>query len=212
MRFAVITPTIGRATLSRCLMTMTQSVYKDFVHFVVGDGPQGDWVKKQAFQHRCEYLQTPEREGFYGTAPRNLALAVIESGDHGVFDYIVFVDDDNVLLEPTLYNIVHGAAKVNRPGIIWWDVLFTNKYMTRYDILPKCRAPLVQGDWDSLSAAYRADAVRGLRWKSVYRHDWEYGKEALAAAGGSITKLDMVGGVHFLSWDTYEPEKPGTNQ
>jgi glycosyltransferase involved in cell wall biosynthesis len=209
MRFAIITPTIGRATLSRCLITMAQSVYKDFEHFVVGDGPQSDWVKKQAFQHRCQYLETPKREGFYGTGPRNFALEAIESGAYGAFDYIVFVDDDNVLLEPTLYNIVHGPAKSMRPGIIWWDVLFTNKYMTRYDLLPKGREPLVQGDWDSLSAAYRADAVRSLRWRAVYRHDWEYGHAALSAARGSITRLDMVGGVHFLSWDTYEPEKPG---
>jgi glycosyltransferase involved in cell wall biosynthesis len=207
MRFAIITPTIGRETLVRCLMTMANSVYKDYVHFVVGDGPQTVWVKKKAFKYNAVYLETPKSEGFYGTAPRNLALETIESGKYGPFDYILYVDDDNVLLEPTLYNIVHGPAKEKRPDIIWWPVLFTNKYMTRYDLLPKGGKPLIQGDWDSLSAAYRTESARGVRWEAVYRHDWLYGNEVARRCDRYVEKLDMVGGVHFLSWDTYEPEK-----
>lgn len=74
--------------------------------------------------------------------------------------------------------------------------------------MPRAGKPLVQGDWDALNALYRSDVIRGLRWKPVYSHDWLFSQEASRRAGGQWTKIGGVGGVHFLSWDTYELPRP----
>lgn len=204
--FAIITPTIGRDTLSRCLGMMRHQVLKDFdyIQIVVGDGPQQIREQCEAEPH-VVYMETTVKEGFYGTAPRNAALEAIEKGKFGNVAYILFVDDDNLLLEPALYNIMATIQRSNRPPLLWQDILFTNKYKTEYCIMPSGGKPVVEGDWDSLSGIYRADVIHGLRWKAVYRHDYLFALEAQVRSGGAPwVKCPGIGGVHCLSWDTYE--------
>lgn len=210
VRFAIITPTIGRDTLKRCLLMMRHQVMKehyDYVQFVVGDGPQdpqvAEWCKQES---RVIYLETPTKEGFYGTNPRNVALNAIEEGRFGQFDYVLFLDDDNLLLEAALYNLVSAICVFDRPPLLWHDILFTNKYRTEYSILPVNGKPVAQGDWDSLNGVYRTDVIRGLRWQAVYEHDFLFAKEAQARVQVPWVKCLGVGAVHCLSWDTYEPK------
>lgn len=207
--FAIITPTIGRQVLKRCLMTMEHQVHKDYLQIVVGDGPQEEWVAQECERFGVRFIDTLKKEGFYGTAPRNKALDLIERGEFGDFRYILFLDDDNLLLEPTLYNL-HGTIQAyENPALIWHEILFTNKYKTSYYVLPKCGEPMKDGDWDSLSAVYRADVIDGLRWKPVYNHDLLFAKEATLRAGGAPwVKCEGVGAVHCLSWDTYDQRPP----
>lgn len=206
--FAIITPTIGRETLKRCFITMQHQVRKDFMQIVVGDGPQPEWVKQECLKYGCRYVETEIKEGFYGTAPRNYVLELLESGALGEYKYVLFLDDDNLLLEPALYNIHETIQKHNSPPLIWHDILFTNKFQTKYFILPQGREPLKEGDWDSLNCIYRADIIRGLRWKAIYNHDWQFAREAAARAEGRLVKCDGIGAVHFLSWDTFDLKKP----
>lgn len=203
--FAIITPTIGRDTLRRCLITMRHQILTDYLQIVVGDGHQEPWVKEEcAREERVHYFETAAKEGFYGTAPRNAALELLESGALGEFGYVLFVDDDNVLLEPSLYNLREQVVNHDRPPLLWYDVLFTNKYKKQYYVIPECRKPLVQGDWDGLNSVFRADVIRGLRWKPVYSHDYLFACEASERAGYQWVRCEGVGAVHHLSWDTYE--------
>jgi glycosyltransferase involved in cell wall biosynthesis len=209
MRFAIITPTIGREVLKRCLITMKHQVHNDFLHIVVGDGPQDKWVVDECSAHNCYYTNTEVKEGFYGAAPRNHALKLIESGNLGYFDYICFVDDDNVLLESALYNVAKHVKDNNNPPLVWHDILFTNKYKTIYYVMPKYGKPLIEGDWDFLNCFFRSDVIRGIRVKQEYNHDHLFTTEVDVRAGHKWSKCDGIGGVHFLSWDTYELKKPG---
>jgi glycosyltransferase involved in cell wall biosynthesis len=207
MRFAIITPTIGRDTLLRCLITMRRLVLNgiDYTQIVVGDGPQEQWVAEECMRDKhIYYIETPTKEGFYGTSPRNHALELIESDKLGQFDYVLFVDDDNILLEPTLYNLAATIETNNHPPLIWHEILFTNKYQTQYFVLPKGHEPLKEGDWDSLNGVYRTDVIKGLRWKPIYNHDYHFAKEATDKAGAGWVRCDGIAGVHCLSWDTYE--------
>ncbi len=208
MRFAIITPTIGRDTLKRCLITMKHQVYKNFLHIVVGDGPQEEWVEKATKENGCHYFCLSKAEKYYGIAPRNAALDLIESGKLGEFDYILFLDDDNILLEPALYNVNKTAVENDLPPLIWQDILFTNKFNTEYFVLPKCGKPLIQGDWDSLSGIFKSDILKGLRMKQEYAHDVLFAIEASNRADNKWVKTNGIGGVHFLSWDTWELPKP----
>ena len=211
IRFAIITPTIGRETLKRCLLTMKHQVHKHFVHIVVGDGPQDSWVRDECEKYNesispsseCFYIQTDVKEGVYGANPRNFALQNLENGKFGTYEYVLFLDDDNILLEPTLYNANNTILLNNRPPLLWQDILFTNKYKTEYFILPKGGSPLVNGDWDGLNGIYRADILKGLRHQPVYTQDLTIGLEAAARANNQWVKVNGIGGVHCLSWDTY---------
>lgn len=209
MRFAIITPTIGRETLKRCLITMRHQVYKNYVHIVVGDGPQEQWVKDECEENKCYYVNTHIKEGGYGAAPRNLAMSMIEKGEFGNIDYVVFVDDDNVLLESALYNIAKVAIENNSPPLIWHDILFTNKYKTMYYTMPICKNVMQEGDWDFLNCFFRLDIIYGMRAKPVYNQDFKFAAEADIRANHKWVKCDGVGGVHFLSWDTFELNKIG---
>lgn len=185
----------------------------EYVHLVVGDGCQPGAqaiVRRESLDDnfgRLKYSETRVAEGFYGTAPRNLGLELVESGRYGQIDYVIFLDDDNLLLEPALYNLNATIRDNNFPPLVWHDIIFTNKYTTDYKVFPLGGKPVVQGDWDSLSGIYKLDAVRGLRWEPVYEHDFLFAKAAQEKANASWVKCPGIGAVHCVSWDTYEQEK-----
>lgn len=205
--FAIVTPTIGRDTLTRCLITMRHQIVKDYLQIVIGDGPQEPHVKEQCLkEERVHYIETQVKENFYGTTPRNMALETIESGKLGKFNYILFLDDDNILLESALYNILNTAIDNNKPPLIWHDILFTNKFETKYSIMPKGGVPLMERDFDGLNCIFRSDIIHGLRFGKSYDHDFQFAKLASERANGQWVKCNDIGGVHCLSWDTYDQQ------
>lgn len=203
-RFGIITPTIGRDVLKRCLLTMKHQVYRNFLHIVVGDGKQNEWVRKECEENQCYYFETNNADKFYGAGPRNAALDLIESGKLSHFDYIFFLDDDNILLEPALYNAAKIVCDNNAPPLMWQDILFTNKYNTTYYILPNGKEPLHEGDWDNLNCFYRSDIILGNRFERHYSQDYLFSKSASEKCDHKWIKCPGVGGIHFLSWDTFE--------
>jgi glycosyltransferase involved in cell wall biosynthesis len=181
---------------------MRNQVYKDFVHIVVGDGPQENWVERDCREYGCHYFNTPVRENAYGAGPCNAGIDLIESGKLGPIDYVLFLDDDNILLELALYNINMTAEKNGRPPLIWQDILFSNRYYSEYFILPKCGEPLTQGDWDSLNCIIRTDLLNNLRFQPTYIRDYLMSVQLNSRADNKWVKAPGVGGIHFLSWDT----------
>lgn len=201
-RFVIITPTIGRNPLRRCVSAITEQVWTDYRQIVVGDGPQESWVKEFVESHsQCIYLETLTRTNNWGCDPRNLALEKIET-DYPA-DYIIFVDDDNVLLESALHNIHWKAISLGEPPLLCQDICFLNKYTTKYVVYPTVMPP-EQTKWDGLNGIYRADVVKGLRWIPGYAHDFFFTKEAMKKAGvEDFPKVEGINGIHHLSWDTY---------
>lgn len=189
-RFCIITPTIGRQSLKRCVESLDGQIFRDFIHIVSGDGPQNPWVGKYCAERKLVYMETPvkEKSGSYGAAPRNLALRSMPK-----CDYVFFLDDDNVLLEPALYQMNMASVEANDPPLLYQD------------IIPKSFRLVVEGEWDLLNGIYRSDVVRGVDFKPSYKNDFLFAQDVVARlpAGTPWIKVKGVGGIHHLSWDTY---------
>lgn len=202
-RFCVITPTIGRESLRRCIASLEHQMYRDFEHIVVGDGPQADWVHQLCAEKKSRYLATPAKapKGQFGAAPRNFVLDQLPP-----CDYVLFLDDDNVLLEPSLYRYNEEIVAGNSPPLLYQEIIFTSKYTTDYVVLPRSHDRLVvEREWDLLNGLFRRDVVATVRFKPSYRGDYQFARETWEFAKfAPWTWSKTIGGVHHLSWDTYD--------
>lgn len=203
-RFCVITPTIGRESLKRCIASLETQMYRDFVQVVVGDGPQPEWVRTYCEENMgcfAQYLETPVKEakGAFGAAPRNFAL------DHlPPCDYVCFVDDDNELLETALYQIMKAAMDNGNPPLLYQEILFTNKFMEKYVVFPKDVLLVAERGWDLLNGIYRRDVIGGTRFAPEYRGDFLFAEEITKRVNVPWVKVAGIGGIHHLSWDTFD--------
>ena len=93
--FSIITPTISRPTLARALLSVARQIGPYDEHIVIGDGPQPE-AQKMALEYRhTRYLQTPKTGGF-GATQRDAGVL------DAVGDYLIFLDDDDVLVDGIL--------------------------------------------------------------------------------------------------------------
>lgn len=199
-RFAIITPTIGRPVLKRCVESVRGQVIYDCHHIVVGDGPQEAWVGDYVRSMGSLYYELPSRMRQSGTYCRNFALELIESTLS--CDYVYFLDDDNMLFESAMHNVHHTANKHGNPPMLYHEICYNNVYFTKYFILPR-NMPPVQGDWDGMNGIYRTDVIRGMRWEPVYSHDFLFAQEVIKRVGHSnFVQVEGIAGVHFTAWDT----------
>jgi glycosyltransferase involved in cell wall biosynthesis len=199
-RFGIVTPTIGRKTLKRCIESLDEQIFRSFFHIVVGDGPQPEWVSRFCAEKGVQYIETEKKEGTgtYGANPRNVVLKKLPS-----CDYVIFLDDDNVLMEPSLYQIDFAAVVAGNPPLLYQEILFTNKYKEEYYVLPKDKL-VVEGEWDLLNGIYRRDMIEGVEFKPSYKNDFLFAQEVCALhPDAKWVKVKGIGGIHHLSWDTY---------
>ena len=93
--FTIITPTIGRPELARALLSAARQLGPYDEHIVVGDGIQPD-AQRMALEYRhTRYIETP-RTGGFGAVQRDAGIL------QAVGDYLVFLDDDDVLVDGAL--------------------------------------------------------------------------------------------------------------
>lgn len=189
-RFTIVTPTIGRWDLVKCVTSVVSQrnpnpnnpnlapphwekyTFSDFRQIVVGDGPvQPDWLPNAINWGECIYLQTPIKSDVseYGAPARNLAMEAIET--EYPTDYIIFLDDDNYLLPGCLYHADQAARRNNDPPVVYWDLFLWDKTSDLWLTLPT-EMPPKMGRWDSLNGAFRADVIKGMRWHHEYIADF----------------------------------------
>ena len=93
--FSIITPTIGRPELARALLSAARQLGPYDEHIVIGDGAQPE-AQAMALEYRpTRYIQTPKTGGF-GAAQRDAGIL------DAVGDYLIFLDDDDVLTDGVL--------------------------------------------------------------------------------------------------------------
>lgn len=203
-RFCIITPTFGRESLKRCVVSLEQQMYRNFVQVVIGDGPLPEWVREfceEDYGCFAQYLETPAKEakGAFGAAPRNFALDNLPP-----CDFVVFLDDDNELLETALYQIMKAVVDNDSPPLLYQEILFTNKYMEEYCVFPKTHTLVAEREWDLLNGIYRRDVIGSTRFAPEYRGDFLFAKEIWERLAVPWIKVKGIGGIHHLSWDTYD--------
>lgn len=181
-KYAIITPTIlGREKyLERCIASIKYQMFDDYKHYICGDGfmPSLD-------EPNVIVCCTDKICGFWGNECRNKILR-----DYcGLDDYLLFVDDDNVLL-PTCLNKLSRYSE---------DIIISK--MLRNDIFdPQISYPgsfsnLEMGQIGSLNFCIRSSIARGLLWKhDIYEADFYYFQECRnrcrANGGESIAYID----------------------
>ena len=206
-RIAIITPTIGRPSLRRCVESVMAQISHIHRHIVVGDGPQEPWVKSFCESRGVLYHELPTKQGDFGAHARNFALDFVENNLKP--DYIVFLDDDNELLMSYTYNIDETARLNNNPPLLYQPILHSGKFDTFYKILPATDEIPSNGDWDSLNGIFRSDIIKGVRWEKEYNHDFKFALDAKELAGTNYIKVKGINAIHHVSWDTYDAAVKG---
>ena len=108
--FSVITPTIGRPTLARALVSVARQCGPYDEHIVIGDGPQPA-AQATALEYRhTRYIETPTTGGF-GAVQRDAGIA------QATGDYLIFLDDDDVLVDGVLGAVREIVAET--PGALF---------------------------------------------------------------------------------------------
>lgn len=129
--FSIITPTIGRPTLARALLSAARQLGPYDEHIVIGDGPQPEAQAMAGEYRHTRYLQTPQTGGF-GNAQRDAGIM------QATGDYLLFLDDDDVLVDgilPAVRKIVaetpgalfmfrcrfYGYGAISDGAVLWDD-------------------------------------------------------------------------------------------
>jgi len=121
----IITPTFRRSVsiLERCLLSIDQQTYPHWKHMVIVD--DSDLHPHIAKQTQTRFSRGPQRQfsclGYhssnYGNDPRQHAIF------HLFFqecDFLVFIDDDNIVFPHYLETFVHAIQ--SNPSIQFWIV------------------------------------------------------------------------------------------
>jgi glycosyltransferase involved in cell wall biosynthesis len=195
MKFAVITPTVGRDSLRSALMSVKSQTYGDVIHLVIGDGPQKPHVKQWCDAAGARYIELSETGGCHGAKARNRAMEEIENGN--LADYLIFLDDDNVFFPSTIERYEKGCRDRNNPPMLYQKVIFRNQFNDHWLELPRYNVFPQLGDWDSLNGCFRADIVRGMRWDCNYNHDYILAQRVKEKTGQEFVLIDGHAGVHF---------------
>lgn len=194
MRFAIITPTIGRDSLRSALLSVKSQTFASYVHLVIGDGPQQPYVRHWCDSTGARYLELPESGKCWGAKARDLGMETIEK--EALADYVVFLDDDNIFFPTALERYEKSIRALMEPAMLFQKVVFHNQFNDGWLEVPRSMPPKM-ADWDSLNACYRSDVVAGMRWECDYNHDYLLAQQVIDKTGEQFHMVDGYAGVHF---------------
>jgi len=110
MSVTIITPTYNRdeKILLRCIKSVDSQIYQNFKHIIIVDDNyfnekyiSNDFIKKYSSNSRI-FITLGYRSNNYGNSPRQKCIDDTET------DYIVFLDDDNIIFPNYLYEMING--------------------------------------------------------------------------------------------------------
>jgi glycosyltransferase involved in cell wall biosynthesis len=163
----VIIPTLGRPTLERQLASIATQLCDGDEVLMVGDGPQPLAAKlAEAFGAPLSYfeLRSP-KPNMWGDPQRNFAMPLARG------DYLVFQDDDNVML-PGAFAAMRAAAAED-PGR---PLIFRVRYLDGR-IAPSGDA-LLYGDFDTACGIWPRRGPLGT-WPGAYGGDYFFARQTL---------------------------------
>ena len=165
---SVITPTCGRLeTLKEAIASVDTQSYAHWEHLIVSDGhfPALQLLKSSNCEPRRRYFSTPAIRHF-GNHQRNVGIFNARG------EYLVFLDDDNVLYPQVLASMLSGFRSGD-VDLVFCPIDYDHPKHGIYGdvIMPtegfKC------GDVDSLNAMIRRSlAVKCRGWNDSYFADF----------------------------------------
>ena len=114
MSVTIVTPTYKRAesTLLNCIKSIDAQTYTNYHHMIIIDDDtfEGhvteEFRKKHTNNHR-EFVLLGRRSNNFGNTPRQSGI------DLAVTDFMVFIDDDNVVFPDYLEKMVNGIGSAD---------------------------------------------------------------------------------------------------
>ncbi len=95
MKFSIITPTVGRKSLTRCCESVDAQTFEDWEHIVMYDGDAVLLLNDSPRANR-HFLHTGKKYRNGGNTPRHLAWFFATG------EWTIHIDDDNYLASPTV--------------------------------------------------------------------------------------------------------------
>ena len=144
MTFSVITAASRPLEIIRNLrFYFSMQTFKDFEHIIVYDGPAPDDVKDFLEKEPVIFESLPEKEGHFGTAPRNRGIELATG------KFIVFADDDDYYHEDYLQAFYSLDLDENTMGVVKmnnYGTAIPNKQMSNFPLhgdigTPNCCYP-----------------------------------------------------------------------
>lgn len=154
--FAIVTPTVGRPFLAEAINSVRWQIYQSFVHVIVGDGPQNERTRSLVQQVKNTNVDSimmeelPLKSGGYGSPCRNKALDLIEQ--FNLAEYVVFLDDDNIMLPGSLQRFAEAIEKHNKPEVLYQKTIYKNEKLQ----IGWIDFPLQYIYWDDPNGVYYA--------------------------------------------------------
>jgi hypothetical protein len=166
IKFTIITPTYKRPySLKRCIDSVINQTYENFEMLICSDGHDVS-VKNTIETYNDDRLKYSyvEQINDTGTTQRNLSIR------NAVGDYIMYIDDDNIIYENCLDTIKNNIR--HDTGMI----IFKTFNCLVNGIIPNNKE-IRHGNIDSLSVAIKRKIASENKWKNIYEHDYLFIKD-----------------------------------
>lgn len=112
MSISIITPTYNRNQniLLRCIKSVDSQIYQNFKHIIIVDDENfephvtSEFIELHSSDKRI-FIKLGYRSNNYGNTPRQKAIDMADT------DYIVFLDDDNIIFPNYLNDMINGIKE-----------------------------------------------------------------------------------------------------
>ena len=125
MKLSIITPTILRTTLTKCIESVAMQSYQDYEHILVVDRPDTvipenpEWMSP-----RIRWVMCGRHHNNYGNTPRRLGVQA------ALGEYITYLDDDDLyLMDSSIGGAMRSLEKQGWP--VWGCVQMVVNYDKR---------------------------------------------------------------------------------
>lgn len=171
------------------MASVSAQTFTDCEHIIISDGhnPESEAVCKL---YSGKYLTTGIKKGNWGADARNLGII------HASGNYLMFLDDDNLLYPWALQNLQELALKNNNPPLLAQRIHYYKRWDGGWIVHPMVMPPTFPC-WDNLNACIRSDIAKLVGFGKHYEHDLTYIKDCMGICNTEPILTDNIGGVHL---------------
>ncbi len=186
---SIITPSCGRITsLNDAIASVNTQTYTHWEHLIVSDGYFQSFHQLKALNRHPQrrYFTTPAIRHF-GNHQRNVGIF------HARGEYLVFLDDDNVLYPDALATMVSGFTNTNA-DLIFCPIDYDHDKHGVYGEVLMPHDGFSRGEVDSLNAMIRRSlAVKCGGWIDSYFADYHLLSQAASLSVSRYLPSSPIG-------------------
>lgn len=171
--FSIITPTLQRESLNRCCASVDAQSFGQWEHIVIADAAQEDYRVWDWWKIRDDkrlIMRSPRATRQWGNLQRHLAW------EWAAGDYLIYLDDDNVMFHPGALQEIHDALE--EYSFPEWAIFPIHRHGSPFLLIPPgmCRTDSANivvkreiGRWPNIEVR-EADGVLAEHLNANYPH------------------------------------------